>query len=84
MADRGRRTSGTNPFVTTVQDQPDDFTTNFIRALANPQAMSLLTAGFNEAIDKKLEPINENFQKIEEGNTMRDERMDTMESKIDD
>ena len=76
-----------NPFLmTNTQSQGgnDEFVMNFITALRNNQVMGLLTAGFNQAIDTKIEPIQEDIRLIEESNKFRDERMNVMERKIDE
>ena len=76
-----------NPFLTTntqSQGGNDEFVTKFITALRNEQVMGLLTAGFNQAIDTKIEPIQEDIRLIEESNKFRDERINVMERKIDE
>ena len=45
---------------------------------------ALLTAGFNEAIDRKLAPIEEDISKVKEENEYRNDRMENMERKIDE
>ena len=45
----------------------------YIRAFENKKVMALLTAGFSEAIDSKLAPI-EDISKMKEENEYRDDR----------
>lgn len=79
--------NNSNPFMTdsiSSQGGDDEFVTKYIAALKNEQVMGLLTAGFTQAIDTKIEPLEKDIKRIEESNEIRDERMNIMERKIDE
>ena len=71
-----------NPFGGPTNED-ELFVQRFAMALSNVHIRSLLTTGFNEAIDQKLEPIKKSVEKIEECNKTRDIRVDTIERKLD-
>ena len=65
-------------------NQEDDFTIKFIRALSNETVRDLMTGMYEQAIDKKLQPVNEKLAKIDLNDITQNKRLDEVETRMDD